>query len=341
MKQQIPHNIIISRTDSIGDVVLTLPVAAVLKKHFPHIHIGFMGSAYTRPVIEACENVDQFIDVKDFMNKPVLINGEKPQSILHVFPVLALANRAKKLNIPLRIGTTNRIYHWMTCNSLVRLSRKNSTLHEAQLNIKLLEPFGIEGNYSKEAISGLFALNHLQALPSSFASLINENKYNLILHPKSQGSAREWGLDNFLALIKSLDPERYQIFISGTEKEQSILKPFFENSGKHVKDISGQMNLGQFMAFVAACDGLVANSTGPLHIAGALGKDAFGIYPPMHPIHPERWAPLGPRAKVFVLDRSCTDCKSGKNACHCIMDVQPQWIKTALDSLSMYNLKGI
>ncbi len=43
--KKLPVNIIISRTDSIGDVVLTLPVAAVLKKYFPEIKIGFMGKA--------------------------------------------------------------------------------------------------------------------------------------------------------------------------------------------------------------------------------------------------------------------------------------------------------
>ena len=41
-----------------------------------------------------------------------------------------------------RIGTTNRIYHWRYCNELVRLSRRNSVYHEAQLNLRLLAPLG-------------------------------------------------------------------------------------------------------------------------------------------------------------------------------------------------------
>ena len=63
------------------------------------------------------------------------------------------------------------------------------------------------------------------------------------------------------------------------------------------------MNLEQFIAFIAQCDGLVANSTGPLHIAGALGKDALGIYSPRKSINPQRWKPLGAKAKSFVLDK--------------------------------------
>ncbi len=122
--KKVPASIIISRTDSIGDVVLTLPVATALKKYFPGIKIGFMGKAYTRPVIEACENVDAFIDVDDFLNKIITVCGEKPAAIIHVFPVAKIAARAKKLKIPVRIGTTNRVFHWLTCNRLVKLSRK-------------------------------------------------------------------------------------------------------------------------------------------------------------------------------------------------------------------------
>lgn len=326
-----PNNIIISRTDSIGDVVLTLPVATVLKKHFPGIKIAFMGKAYTRPVIEACTSVDQFIDVVDFITTEITIFGEKPEAIVHVLPVAKIAQRAKALKIPLRIGTTNRVFHWFTCNSLVKLSRKKSPSHEAQLNIKLLEPLGINTNISLTEIGSSFALNNIQALPATLAGLVDKHKYNLILHPKSQGSGREWGLDNFIQLVHLLDSEKFKIFISGVEKERELLAPIFTEVGGKVTDITGLMNLSEFMSFIAASNGLVASGTGPIHLAAALGKDAFGIYPPIKPIHPGRWAPLGPNAQAFVVNRSCTDCKGNKMACHCIHEVNPVWIQQALN----------
>lgn len=325
------ENIIISRTDSIGDVVLTLPVAKVLKDRFPGITIAFLGKKYTKPVIKACENVDLFIDEKEFLTNEVLINGQKPSAILHVFPVSAIAKRALKLKIPVRIGTTNRLYHIYTCNKLVKLSRKNSDLHEAQLNLQLLRPFGIDKIFSLNEIAGLMGLTNIVELKPEFYNLLSSSKFNLILHPKSQGSAREWGLDNFSELIKLLDKERFNIFISGTQKERSLLQPLLEKEGNNVIDISGKMSLEQFIAFIAKCDGLVANSTGPLHIAAALGKYAFGIYAPMRPIHPGRWAPVGKNAQYFVLDKDCNDCRKNENECHCIKEVPPQWIKTALD----------
>ncbi len=265
------------------------------------------------------------------MLETVTVLGKKPDAIVHVLPVHAIAFRAKKLKIPLRIGTTNRIYHWLTCNKLVKLSRKNSALHEAQLNIKLLEPLKITRDFSLAEVGSSFALENIQTLPVKFASLIKKDKYNLILHPKSQGNGREWGLENFIGLINLLDQTKYEIFISGVEKERDLLKRIFDAVGERVIDITGSLNLNEFMSFIAECDGLIASGTGPLHLAGALGKDAFGIYPPIKPIHSGRWAPLGPKAQVFVLDKACNDCKGNKIACHCINEVNPVWLKDALD----------
>lgn len=326
-----PGNIIISRTDSIGDVVLTLPVAAVLKQGFPEMKIGFMGKAYTKPVIEACKYVDTFIDVNDFLNNTISVCGEIPEAIIHVFPLKIIASRAKQLKIPVRIGTTNRIFHWTTCNELVKLSRKKSTLHEAQLNLKLLEPFGLTQNFSVEELGQYIGLTRIKEMDKRFASLIDNKKYNLILHPKSQGNGREWGLDNFMKLIRLLDKNKFKIFISGLEKERVALKPIFEEVGEMITDITGMMNLTEFISFISNCNGLVASGTGPLHLASAEGISSFGIYPPIHPMHPRRWAPLGERVKVFVLNKDCNLCKDNKNSCHCILDVKPFWIKEALE----------
>jgi len=306
-------------------------MAAILKQYFPSAKIGFIGRAYTRPVILACEYVDEFIDREDFLTGKTTICGQVPDTIIHVFPDAAIAIKAFKLGVKLRIGTTNRIYHWGTCNKLVKLSRRNSDLHEAQLNLKLLEPFGYGVDLSLKEIGRLFGLTKWQTLPQRFNALLYNNKYNLILHPKSQGSAREWGLDNFIGLIRQLDKRAYHIFISGTVNERALLQPLFDAVGNDVTDITGQMNLAEFISFIAHADGLLANSTGPLHIAAALGKDAFGIYPPMRPIHPGRWAPIGDNAKVFVLDKFCTDCKKAPALCHCIKEINPVVITAMLD----------
>lgn len=302
------------------------------------MQIGFMGKSYTRDVIEACIHVDEFIDVQDFLSGPVYVNGQEPEAILHVFPVPEIAARAKKMGIPLRIGTTNRIYHWTTCNQFVRLSRKNSSLHEAQLNIKLLGPFEINTDFSLEELGNMYGLEKLQPLEPSLQSLLNPQRYKLILHPKSQGSGREWPLPHFIQLVRSLNPHQYQIFISGTQKEQKALQPLFKEVGHLVTDVTGKMSLNQFLSFISLCDGLVASGTGPIHLAAALGIEAMGIFPPIRPVHPGRWRPLGPKAKVFVMDKNCNDCKLNPANCHCMSEVNPLVVKNYLDKALITHL---
>ena len=316
-----PRRILISRTDAIGDVVLTLPLAAILRRHFPDAVIGFLGKSYTRPVIECCSAIDRFADVDDFLQENVHTLRKEWDSIIHVFPRKDIARKALLAGIPQRIGTSGRLYHWLTCTKLLRLSRRHSDLHEAQLNTKLLVPFGITGDFTKEELGALYSFNKIQPLPAELSVLLLPGKRHIILHPKSQGSAREWGLDRFISLIRLLPKDKYQVFISGTAAEGDMLTPLFDAVGDSVTDITGRMNLGAFISFIAACDALVAASTGPLHIAAASGKAAIGLYPPIRPMHAGRWAPLGNNAIALSLQKDCSDCRSAIQDCVCIRSI--------------------
>ncbi|MGV2481320.1 UNVERIFIED_CONTAM: glycosyl transferase family 9, partial [Salmonella enterica subsp. enterica serovar Weltevreden] len=87
--------------------------------------------------------------------------------------------------------------------------------------------------------------------------------------------AREWGLDNFSKLISGLDKKNYAVYISGTAQEGELVRSLIEKHPEAI-DLTGKLSLQQFIAFINRCDALVAASTGPLHIAAALGKKAIG-----------------------------------------------------------------
>lgn len=317
--------IIISRTDSIGDVVLTLPMAGIIKQLIPKCKIIFLGRNYTKDVIALSEHVDEFISYDDILKlnaKEQVDTFKKINAthIIHVFPVKDIAILAKKSGIKSRIGTTNRLWHWFTCNIKIRLSRKNSELHEAQLNTKLLAPLGINKTFSLDELTNLYGFTNIPTLEKSHEELIDYTKTRIILHPKSKGSAREWGLDNFSTLINTLGKNKYQVFVSGTAQEGELVK---ELIAKHpdVIDLTGKLSLQQFIAFINHCDVLIAASTGPLHIAAAIGKKAIGLFAPMKPIHPGRWKPIGKHAEYLVLDKTCGDCRKTMD-CHCIREIK-------------------
>lgn len=328
---RIPQHIIISRTDSIGDIVLAMPVAAVLKQQFKGIKIALLGRAYTRDIALACEHIDEFISLDDFMQQDVFINGEKPDTIIHLTAEAPIAKRALKLKIPVRIGTSRRLFHLWTCNRFVWLNRKNSSLHESQLNLKLLKPLGIKKIFSLSEIANLYGLNRLQKLSNEYLPLLHPEKFNLIIHPKSRGSSREWPLDHFITLINLLDANEYNILLSGVEAEIPFVEQIAGKVNKPVINIAGKISLPQFIPLISEADAVLANSTGPVHIAAALGKPAIGIYPPLKTKDPGRWGPVGPKAIVFVRKINCSECKFTNDHCSCMNAIEPLSIKASLD----------
>ena len=148
MKLTSHPKIIISRTDNIGDVVLTLPMAAALKKKYPDCQLLFLGQSYLKPLIDCCENIDEFLDWDAISKMPgnegaKALKNTGAEVFIHVFPRPEIAKMAYKAGIKYRIGTSHRFYNWLNCNKRVDFTRKDSLLHEAQLNFALLSPLGI------------------------------------------------------------------------------------------------------------------------------------------------------------------------------------------------------
>jgi len=298
------QHILISRTDAIGDVVLTLPLCGYLKSVYPDVKISFLGRTYTGPVINCCTAVDDFINYDELKALPLteqaaFLKSKNIDIIIHVYPRKEIANLARLARIELRIGTTNRLFHWFNCNKLVKLSRKNSTLHEAQLNIKLLSPLGINIIPAKEKLPDYYAFEPKGELPMPIAGLFDKERFNLILHPKSHGSGREWSLDRFGELINMLPPHQFKIFITGSDKEKALLKDWIATLPVHIVDMTGKLSLDELIRFIGNADGLLAASTGPLHIAAATGIHALGLYPILPSIHARRWGPIGKKAEYI------------------------------------------
>ncbi len=297
--------IIISRTDGIGDVILTLPMLGIIKSQIPNAHLIFLNRSYTTAIVAQCEHVDEIVNWDDFEKQSIRHQAEALKKlaadvIIHVFPRPEIARAAKLAAIPMRIGTTGRLFHIPTCNQLVRFTRKRSSLHEAQLNLKLLRPLKIKYRYPLRSISAYYGLKDPDATNSDVFNLLQPDRKNIILHPMSQGSAVEWGMKNYNELISLLPDSEYRIFLTGTEKEGTAFRPHLSIDGKLVHDISGKLTLKELMSFVSGCSALVACSTGPLHIAAALGVCAVGLYTSKRPLHPGRWAPLGSKATFLV-----------------------------------------
>lgn len=295
MSTGFPNSIAIVRTDSIGDVVVTLPLCGYIKEKSPHTRIVFVGKSYTADVIAACPFVDEFINFDDRMNVRLEV-----EAAVFAFPDKEAMKWVKSQGVRLRVATGKRKQSWMYANKRVWFSRKNSEFHESQLNFHLLRPFGLV------EIPGLSEIQQWHVLKPQVASPVElaTGKRAVIFHMLSKGSALNWSLASFEELAKALSPDELDIYLTGTVAEGERIREVF-GTYSHVHDVTGKMSLAQLIAFIASCDSLVAASTGPLHLASALGIRAVGLYSSRRPLHPGRWRPIS--EKAIVLEDGITE----------------------------------
>lgn len=294
------QRILISRTDNIGDVVLTLPMVGILKS-LMKCEIHFLGKSYTTDILKLSKNIDKIVNYDDFDKEDdekliTYLKQNQIDTIIHVFPNKKVARCAKKAGIKNRVGTSHRLFHLLYCNQLMHFSRKKSNLHEAILNLNLIKKLA---NVPELTISDL---PQYYGIESQFQG--NNEKRKIIFHTKSFGSAVDWPIDNYVELSKKLVAhygDKLEIYFSGTAKESPLISPHIVSivDNKTIYDMTGKFNLAEFVSFISKSDLLLACSTGPLHIASAVGIYSLGLYSTHRPIHSGRWAPVGKHANFI------------------------------------------
>jgi len=323
-----PRRIMITRTDNIGDVVLTLPLAGYLKQVYPQAEIVFLCRRYAAAVVAQCRHVDTVQALEDWNGD---LAGGMARSgcdtVMFAYPRRQLAVAARRAGIARRVGSIRRFYHWFTCNRLAHMRAKSlPILHEAQLSFKLLQPLGFSHIPSLGEIATLYGLDTPRH-PAADAVLAAPG-FKLILHPKSNGNGREWPLEHYTALARMLGPDAgVRVLVTGSAAEGELLAGLAPEllALPHVENLCGRLDLDAFTALVGGCDGLVASGTGPLHLAAALGRPVAGLFPPLKPIDPSRWAAIGPRATNLVNSTMCGHC-SDPARCTCMLAITPQQV---------------
>ena len=291
--------VLVSRTDRIGDVVLSLPLCALLQSQLG-AEVIVLGRRYTRPLLEASPHVDEVlvwddVDSSDAVRQRDFLRAARADVIVHAFPRVAIARAAKAAGIPLRIGTSHRWFHWRTCNALEHFSRKHSALHEAQLNVRLARPLlGAEIPPLAE-LAPLTVISPHVALPGGIAARLRGDLFKLALHPGSSGSAREWPLAHWKTLAELADPNLVQLVVTGSVGEGEALREWISALPSQVVNLTGQLDLAELIALLARMDGLVAASTGPLHLAAATGVHALGLF-----LSTPRFIPVAGRHSVLA-----------------------------------------
>jgi lipopolysaccharide heptosyltransferase II len=310
-----PKNILLIRIDRIGDVVLTLPLAGIIKKKFPDCKVSFLTRDYTRPLIDNHPSVNNVLTLVEENGKiPVLKNIRLIKSFefdtcIVVYPTFKISLIAFLAGIKNRVGTGYRWYSFLFTYKNYE-HRKYAIRHELEYNINLLKFFGIENYFNRKNISfGLAAEKSAELKTEQLLSefQVYKDKPIVIVHPGSGGSAVDLPFARMKELIYRMAQDLdVDIVLTGTKTE----KEFCEKLEIDVKviNLAGKLELNEMVALIDKCSLLIANSTGPIHIAAALGKNVIGFYPKVKVCSPLRWGPYTEKSVVFQPEINCNDC---------------------------------
>lgn len=310
-----PKNILIVRTDRIGDVVLSLPVAAILKAKYPQAKVSFLVREYTRACVENNEYIDNVLIIKEKAGKVLLrenirqIKSQGFDSCIVVFPLFKIALIMLLSGIKKRIGTGYRWYSFLF-NNKVYEHRKYAEHHELEYNVNLLKFFGIDQSVNPKTVK--FGLRPFRGTEQKIGHLLSENgidpvKPLVIIHPGSGGSAVDLPISSFKSLAAMMAQKLdVQIIITGSEHEKKACNELIINNS--VKNFAGMLSLEELIGLISRSDLLIANSTGPIHLAAALDKHVVGFYPKITACLPERWGPYTEKKMIFMPKIECSDC---------------------------------
>jgi ADP-heptose:LPS heptosyltransferase len=307
------RRILLIRTDRIGDVVLTLPVVELVREQWPEARVTFLVRDYTQELVQHAPGVDAVILAdrggRPRPDKELLhdIRAGQFDVALHVFPRPRLAWLTWRAGIPVRVGTAYRWYSFLF-NRRAKDHRRSGLRHEAVFNARLLLPLGVD---VPEAVRPRLdpTTTQIEAAERVRTEIgLRPEDRPAILHPGSGGSSRDWPAHRFGDLARALAP-RGPVVVTGSAHEAQLVQEVVERSGGAARACVGRMSLMELAAFIQRGSVFVANSTGPLHIAAAVGTPVVGFYPPIAAASVTRWGPLSDRAVTFTPEPArCPHC---------------------------------
>ena len=141
------------------------------------------------------------------------------------------------------------------------------------------------------------------AMPQVEAALTALNLTRLVYHvfaPGAEyGEAKRWPARHFAALASQLD---LPVVLLGSGKEAalcaSIADPVNAQRPGHCLNLAGKTTLVQALGVIAACQSMVSNDSGLMHVAAGFGVAQVAIFGSSSPLHTP---PLNDLAKVLWL----------------------------------------
>jgi heptosyltransferase II len=308
MQRDAVINALVIETAFPGDVVISLALAAELKRLAPDARLTYLVRPDAQELACASPDVDEAIVFDKRGADSGMAGVEKIASQLNAqgFTHLYLLHGsrrsielAKRLNTKHKIGfgASEVLTHHVNepAFGTPRTARAISLLTATFENVE----FG--------------RLPRLTPVNSEHASRIQPD--TIAIAPGSVWATKKWGDAKFLELSELLLNEGKDIAVIGGPSERFIGKMIEALDPKRVMDLTGKTSLAEAAGVIAKCELLIGNDSAPIHLATAVGTPSVVIYGPT--IKEFGFAPPKEMSRVVEIeDLWCRPCTAhGSDTC--------------------------
>ncbi|MBK8166894.1 MAG: glycosyltransferase family 9 protein [bacterium] len=311
--------ILVVRTDRLGDLVLSLPVFAAGRAARPDWAFHALVAPTGAPLVEHDPNVAAVwtwdpagsVAADDDLVRRLRAERFDAAVILHFRG--RLARLLQRAGIRRRYGPWSKPASWLLLNRGTWQRRSRGGRHEADLNLDLLARLPGIGKLATPPPELYLSTAQLEGGRSFRREQAPDSRVVAFLHPGSGGSALDWPPERFAAVAGELASlPGWRVFVTGQGADAAAVHAM-RGAGldPRVGNLLDRYALPAFLGVLSAGDVFIGPSTGPLHLAGALGLGVVGIYPPVAAMSPRRWGPRARWSRVLV---PAVDCP-GRHAC--------------------------
>jgi lipopolysaccharide heptosyltransferase II len=294
-----PFRILIRASNWLGDAVMSVPAVRAIKRGRVDAHVTILTPAKLADVWKTVPEVDDVIaiewDESVFAVARKLRHGDFEVAI--VFPnSLRTALEVWLAGISRRIGYPGH-HRRRLLNQVFAPKKKKTPLppeHQVYHYLALAESVGaiIPADAAHFPIS-----NQQSAIKNPILGLCPGAEY---------GPAKRWIPERFAEVVRTVHERagaEWRIF--GVAKDRPVADAIIAAAGVPCSDRVGKTSLAQLIDELRACDLLLTNDTGTMHLAAFLGVPTVSIF---GSTEPALTGPLGPSHRVLRHHVECSPC---------------------------------
>lgn len=304
------NKILLVHTGGIGDLIMARPAIQAAYRKYQSSFIDFMGNPGSLKVIMHDGWIHKFIPVPS-----------KQKNILGIMQILMalLRMRLEKYDFLFLLQPVlSKDSHWRLKFLVNMIAAKKSIGRKSNFGENIFD-IAVPENVSMHEVERMLSVvcetskvrsTYDYYLPDTFPGTTNHyrnipDKPFAILSPGGAKKVRRWPIVHFLEIAQSFHNMGMAVVFIGDDKEKDILAGREAHLPEGTLNLIGETNLEQLIALIRASGIVVANDSGPMHLANALKIPVVGIFGSGESVRTRPYI----MDKARVIDSSSRDCK--------------------------------